>query len=67
VEDKPGGLEALLRIVSQQEANIIDINFDRYSVEIPFNYVVVKLAVETKNLEHSQVLSQEIQKQFQVY
>jgi threonine dehydratase len=50
VEDTPAGLEALLRIISKLEANILDINFDRFSADIPFNYVVVTLALETKNL-----------------
>jgi len=67
VEDKPGGLAALLRIISTHEANILDINFDRYSVDIPFNYIIVNLALETKNSDHALSLTHEIQKQFQVY
>ena len=47
--------------------HIIDINVDRYSANIPFNYVVVELAVETKNKAHSRELSTEIQKEYQVY
>lgn len=66
VEDKPGGLEALITIISELEANIIDINVDRFSPDLPFNYVVVQLAVETKNLDHSMILLKEIKKHYQV-
>ena len=66
MEDKPGKLEALLEIISGTEGNIIDINVDRFSPDLPFNFVVVELAIETKNLEHSKALSEEIQKHFQV-
>lgn len=66
VEDKPGGLEALLTIVSELEANIIDINVDRFSPGLPFNHVVVQLAVETKNMDHSMFLLKEIKKHYQV-
>ncbi|MFX0183318.1 MAG: threonine ammonia-lyase [Candidatus Hodarchaeota archaeon] len=66
VEDKPGELEALLKIISRLEANIIDINVDRYSPALPFNFVIVDLAVETKNEEHSKTLLKEIKKHFEV-
>lgn len=66
VEDKPGGLEDLLKIITKIEANIIDIDVDRFSPNLPFNHVVVELAIETKNIEHSKDLLKEIQKHFQV-
>jgi len=66
VKDKPGKLESLLKIISDLEANIIDINLDRYSPNLPFNFVIVDLAVETKNDEHSKALLKEIQKRFEV-
>lgn len=66
VEDKPGKLESLLKIISNLEANIIDINLDRYSPNLPFNFVIVDLAVETKNEEHSKALLKDIQKRFKV-
>ncbi|MFX0151238.1 MAG: threonine ammonia-lyase [Candidatus Hodarchaeota archaeon] len=66
VEDKPGKLESLLKIISSSEANIIDINVDRYTPDLPFNFVIVDLAVETKNEEHSKALLKEITKHFDV-
>ncbi|MFX1538864.1 MAG: threonine ammonia-lyase [Promethearchaeota archaeon] len=66
VEDKPGGLENLLKIIAKLEANIIDINVDRFSPDLPFNYVVVELAIETKNLEHSTAILNKIKTQYQV-
>ena len=66
VEDKPGGLENLLKIITKLEANIIDINVDRFSPDLPFNHVVVELAIETKNLEHSKIIFNAIKAQYQV-
>ncbi|MFX1283898.1 MAG: threonine ammonia-lyase [Promethearchaeota archaeon] len=66
MEDKPGKLETLLEIISDLEANIIDINVDRFSPDLPFNHVIVQLAVETKNLDHSVALLKGIKKQFQI-
>jgi threonine dehydratase len=66
VEDKPGQLESLLKIISSSEANIIDIDVDRYAPDLPFNFVIVDLAVETKNEEHSEALLQEITRYFEV-
>ncbi|MFX0013376.1 MAG: threonine ammonia-lyase [Promethearchaeota archaeon] len=67
VEDKPGGLERLLKIVSKMEANIIDINVDRFSPDLPFNFVIVELAIETRNLEHLKTLIEKIRNHFQIY
>ncbi|MFX1508450.1 MAG: threonine ammonia-lyase [Promethearchaeota archaeon] len=66
VEDKPGGLEKLLKIITKLEANIIDINVDRFSPDLPFNHVVVELAIETKNLEHSKTILNTIKAQYKV-
>jgi threonine dehydratase len=66
MEDKPGELENLLKIISDLEANIVDINVDRFSPNLPFNHVVVQLAIETKNLDHSIILLEGIQKNFHV-
>ncbi|MFX0210972.1 MAG: threonine ammonia-lyase [Candidatus Hodarchaeota archaeon] len=66
MEDKPGELEDLLKIISESEANIIDINVDRYSTDSPFNHVIVQLAMETKNLDHSLALLKEIKKYFKI-
>ncbi|MFX1517891.1 MAG: threonine ammonia-lyase [Promethearchaeota archaeon] len=66
VEDKPGGLENLLKIITKSEADIIDINVDRFSPNLPFNHVVVELAIETKNLEHSNDTLSKIRAQYQV-
>ncbi|WP_455464592.1 threonine ammonia-lyase [Candidatus Hodarchaeum mangrovi] len=66
LEDKPGRLESLLSVISKEEANIIDVNVDRYSPNLPFNFVVVTLALETKNIDHSLKILKEIQRRFKV-
>ncbi|UCE14931.1 MAG: threonine ammonia-lyase [Candidatus Heimdallarchaeota archaeon] len=66
LEDKPGRLESLLKIITKMEANIIDVNVDRFSPDLPFNHVIVDLSLETKNLDHSMTLVEEIRKHFQI-
>ena len=66
LEDKPGRLESLLSVISKEEANVIDVSVDRYSPNLPFNFVVVTLALETKNLDHSLKILKEIQRRFKV-
>lgn len=66
LEDKPGRLESLLKIITIMEANIIDINVDRFSANLPFNHVIIDLSLETKNRDHSVALVREIQTHFQI-
>ena len=53
VEDKPEAIQSLVAFILKMEAGIIDINIDRYSPDVPFNYTLVNLALETKNNTHS--------------
>lgn len=62
VEDKPGGLAAIVETIFKAEANIIDMAFDRYSPDVPFNCVVVDLALETKSEAHSEQIIEELRK-----
>ncbi|MFW9854144.1 MAG: threonine ammonia-lyase [Candidatus Thorarchaeota archaeon] len=66
VEDKPGRLEALLEIITSLEANVVDIDFDRYSAKLPFGYGIIHLALETKNQDHSTDIVQEVKKSYQL-
>ncbi|MFX0114179.1 MAG: threonine ammonia-lyase [Candidatus Hodarchaeota archaeon] len=66
VEDKPGGLAALIETISEAEANIIDMGFDRYSLDVPFNCVLVDLALETKGKAHSEEVVEELRRKHEV-
>jgi threonine dehydratase len=60
VEDKPGKLEALLEIITSAEGNVVEIDFDRYSHNIPFGYVGLHIALETKNHLHSKEITEKV-------
>jgi threonine dehydratase len=66
IEDKPGHLEDLLAIISLMEGHVIDIDFDRYSADLPFGFVVIHLALETKNKSHSKKIINRLEESFQV-
>ncbi|MFX0136266.1 MAG: threonine ammonia-lyase [Candidatus Hodarchaeota archaeon] len=67
IEDKSDLLVNLLGIIAELEVNIIKIDFDRNSPRIPYNFVVVKLALETKSFEHSISCLNEIKKHYTLY
>jgi threonine dehydratase len=66
IEDKPGQLKALLDIIASLSGNVVDIDFDRYSPNIPFGYVIVQLALETKNQSHSDEIANLVKASYQV-
>ncbi|RLL44865.1 threonine ammonia-lyase [Oceanobacillus piezotolerans] len=51
-KDRPGNLEKILRIISEQQANIIDISLNRIGDKIFPNEAQLSLTLETKNKEH---------------
>jgi threonine dehydratase len=66
VEDKPGKLEALLEIITSVEGNVVDIDFDRYSHNIPFGYVGLNIALETKNHLHSKEITEKVKASYRL-
>lgn len=66
IEDKRGNLEKLLEIIVTMEGNVVDIDFDRYSTNLPFGFVVVHLALETKNRIHSEEIVKKVKKLYQI-
>ncbi|MHA1966266.1 MAG: threonine ammonia-lyase [Candidatus Hodarchaeales archaeon] len=64
VEDKPGKLEALLEVITSVKGNVIDIEFDRYSHNIPFGYVGLHIALETKNHLHSIEITEKVMESY---
>ena len=64
VEDRTSALESLLRTLSELETNIMDMAIDRYSTDVPFDKVVVFLALETKGAKHSKSILKELEKTY---
>ena len=50
--DKAGALERLTHILKQVDANIVQIGYDRTSVDLEFGDAHVSVSLETKGLEH---------------
>jgi threonine dehydratase len=52
LKDRPGSLERLVEVISEQQANIYAIEHDRASRDIAMNDAEVELDLETKGPEH---------------
>ncbi|QCC51530.1 threonine ammonia-lyase [Halapricum salinum] len=52
LKDRPGSLEQLVEVISEQQANIYAIEHDRASRDIAMNDAEVELDLETKGPEH---------------
>ncbi|MHA1797915.1 MAG: threonine ammonia-lyase [Candidatus Helarchaeota archaeon] len=50
--DKPGSLMKVLRIIAEQDANIISIVHDREMLELPLKQTAVQIEIETRDIEH---------------
>jgi threonine dehydratase len=66
LEEIPDKLEQLLRRVSELKARIIDMNLDRYAIDLPFNHVAVDLTLETKSKQHSEKILKELTKYYKI-
>ncbi|QSG04862.1 threonine ammonia-lyase [Halapricum desulfuricans] len=56
LKDRPGALDQLVEVISEQDANIYAIKHDRASRDIALNDAEVELDLETKGHEHVQSL-----------
>ena len=50
--EKPGALQALTEILTRIGANIVQIGYDRTSIDLEFGDAHVSVALETKGVEH---------------
>jgi threonine dehydratase len=51
--DRPGQLAALLSLIAEQRANVVDVAHQRHDPRLRLGEVEVKLSVETRGSEHS--------------
>ena len=52
--DKPGALQSFTEILTNIGANIVQIGYDRTSIDLEFGDAHVSVALETKGLEHQE-------------
>lgn len=52
LEDKPGQLRGVSRIISELGGNVVSINHDRADVNIDINACYLRISMETRNHEH---------------
>jgi threonine dehydratase len=52
--DKPGSLMQFTQLLTQVGANIVQIGYDRTSIDLEFGDAVVSVDLETKGEEHQQ-------------
>jgi len=58
--DKAGALENLTNILTQIDANIVQIGYDRTSTDLKFGDAHVSVALETKGIEHQEIIRQSL-------
>jgi threonine dehydratase len=51
--DRPGQLAALLSLIAEQRANVVDVAHQRHNPRLHLGEVEVVLSVETRGAEHS--------------
>lgn len=52
LQDKPGQLRGVSRIISELGGNVVSINHDRSDVNIDINSCYLRISLETRNFEH---------------
>ncbi|WP_457596134.1 threonine ammonia-lyase [Hydrogenimonas sp.] len=56
--DKPGSLMKLTEILKEAQANIVQIGYDRTSLDLKFGDAYVSIALETKGKEHQKLIKE---------
>lgn len=59
--DKPGALQSLTEILTKIGANIVQIGYDRTSIDLEFGDAHVSVALETKGVEHQEQIRKNLQ------
>ena len=58
--DKPGALRSFTQILTDVGANIVQIGYDRTSIDLEFGDAHVSVALETKGEEHQSLIRQQL-------
>ena len=58
--DKPGSLQSFTQILTDIGANIVQIGYDRTSTDLEFGDAHVSVALETKGVEHQELIREKL-------
>ncbi len=58
--DKPGALQSFTQILTDIGANIVQIGYDRTSIDLEFGDANVSVALETKGVEHQALIREKL-------
>lgn len=61
MKDVPGSLERFAKVVSDCNANIIEVRYDRFQKDLELNETVLHVGVEVSGKEHSELLVSTLQ------
>ncbi|WP_227937581.1 threonine ammonia-lyase [Alkalihalobacillus deserti] len=62
LKDKPGNLEKILQVVTEQQGNILDISFSHMGDKIYPSYAQLSISVETRDRHHIEEIFKALQK-----
>ncbi|WP_139451502.1 threonine ammonia-lyase [Campylobacter armoricus] len=54
--DKPGALSALSDAIKEAQANIVKIDYDRFSTKLEYGDAMISITLETKGKEHQEIV-----------
>lgn len=60
LSDKPGQLSGVSRIIAEQGANVVSVNYDSTDLDMNITDCYLKLGVETRNYQHIVQIKQEL-------
>jgi threonine dehydratase len=58
--DKPGALQSFTAILTNIGANIVQIGYDRTSIDLEFGDAHVSVSLETKGVEHQEEIRKQL-------
>lgn len=62
MQDVPGALETFCTVVRKQNANIIEVQYDRFQADLGLKETIIHMAVEVSGREHGELLIKELNK-----
>lgn len=60
--DKPGNLERVLELITQERGNIVTVEHSRYDLRIPLQHARVSMTLETQSFKHQQRILERLAK-----
>jgi len=61
LDDTPGALSSLLKLIASLKANVLDIHHDRYIKDVPLHVSYVELELETRSHSHIDEIFRELE------